>query len=83
MRINAQQRQPTVPFSDERGHFDIAFTRVWAPAKQLPDKANCRESMWITSISAIHRSIFLTILILKRIYSLSIVTPDHHFAQAV
>ena len=50
MRINTQQRQVTVPFSDGRGHFHTAFTRVWAPTKQLPDKASCRESIAITSI---------------------------------
>ena len=49
MRINTQQRQQTVPFSDGRGHFYTAFTHVWAPAKQLPDKANCGESIVITS----------------------------------
>ena len=31
-------------------HFHIAFTRVWAPAKRLPDKANCGESIGMTSI---------------------------------
>ena len=51
MRINTHQCQVTVPFSDERGHFHTVFTRVWAPAKQLPDKANCRESIAITSIT--------------------------------
>ena len=30
---------------------DTAFMCVWAPAKQLPDKVNCRESIAITSIS--------------------------------
>ena len=38
------------PFSDDRGHFHIAFMCVRAPAKQLPDKANCGESIGITSI---------------------------------
>ena len=47
--------------------------------RKLPDKANTvnyGESIGITAIpNSIHRSIFLPILIL--------VTPDHHFAQAV
>ena len=62
-----------------------AFTSVWAPAKQLPDKANCRESITVTSIpNFCYSSIdFLTNTDseVDLYYIASLVTPDHHFAQ--
>ena len=71
MRINTQQRQVTVPFSDGRGHFHT-FTCEWAPAKQLPDKANCRTAFsyqywfwsgFIASLVTPHIIISLTMLV--------------------
>ena len=53
----------------------------------LPNSCQTRQTAGNQSralsfqISAIHRSTFLPILILKRISSPSLVTPDHHFAQ--
>ena len=69
VRINAQQRTDSKPFSDESfSYCDHARRR------QLPGTVNCGESIRFFQMSAntaIHRSTFLQILILRRIYSLS------------
>ena len=57
------------PFSDDRGHFHIEFTRVWAVARQ--GKLRGTLPFQISANTAIHQSIFLRKLILKQIYSLS------------
>ena len=84
MRINTQQRPLTVPFSDERGHFHTAFTRVYMGI--------CQTGVRQGKLQGVNRDHFHSkfLLVIDRFsyqywfwsgFIASLVTPDHHFAQ--
>ena len=76
MRINAQQRADSKPFSDEREPFsycDYVYMHNYQTKQTLSTVGSQLGSLpfLISGNTAIHWSIFLPILLLKRIYSLS------------
>ena len=80
MRINAQQRADSKPFS-EASHFHFAITRVHAQTTRQGRLSIARSQsgslpLEISANTAIHQSLFLTILILTSIYSLSSYTSS-------
>ena len=79
-----QRTADSKPFSEERAIFIL---RLRAYMRKPLNTINCSwdhsqicANTYMTC--AIHRSMFLPIPTLKRIYSLSS-APDHHFAQAI